>query len=78
MSTGAHNFVFFDTAAVAIKSARLVRTNSVEVTTVLKMTEPLAWLIRKMLAIAVLASLVRIVPTLLIRPSRETDSDFRR
>jgi hypothetical protein len=31
MSQGGHNVVFFDTAAVAVKSVRLVRTDSVEV-----------------------------------------------
>jgi RES domain-containing protein len=31
MSTGGHNIVLFDTAAVAVKSVRLVRTDSVEV-----------------------------------------------
>jgi hypothetical protein len=31
MSTGGHNVVFFETAAVTIKSVRLVRTDSVEV-----------------------------------------------
>jgi len=32
MAEGGHNVVLFDTAAVAIRSARLVRTDAVEVT----------------------------------------------